>query len=59
MTNYQLSLSVSTCFGPGFDAGLAVEFKKHWSAELKGAVFGGTGPFVDRNLVWASLRFQY
>lgn len=49
----------STDFGHEFDAGLAVEFKKHWSAELKGAVFDGAGPFVDRSLVWASLRFQY
>lgn len=49
----------STDFGQEFDAGLAVEFKKHWSAELKGAVFDGAGPFADRNLVWASLRFQY
>ncbi len=49
----------STDFGHEFDAGLVVEFKKHWSAELKGANFDGAGPFVDRNLVWASLRFQY
>ena len=46
-------------FGHEFDAGLVVELKKHWSAELKGAVFNGAGGFADRSLVWASLRFQY
>jgi hypothetical protein len=28
MTGYQLSASVSTCFGPGLDAGLAVANKR-------------------------------
>ncbi len=47
-------------FGDEFDAGLAVAFRKHWSAELKGAVYDGGdfGP-ANRSLIWASLRFQY
>ena len=48
-----------TDFGAEFDAGLAVTFRKHWSAEVKGAVYDGAGAFADRSLVWASLRFQY
>ncbi len=46
-------------FGAEFDAGLVVKLEKYWSAELKGAVYDGAGVFADRNLVWASLRFQY
>lgn len=47
-------------FGDEIDAGMAVKFKKHWTAEVKGAVFdgGAFGP-ADRSLIWASLRFQY
>ncbi len=48
-----------TDFGAEFDAGLAVAFRKHWSAEVKGAVYDGAGAFADRSLIWASLRFQY
>lgn len=52
--------SGSVELGDEFDAGITVKFQKHWSAELKGAVFNGdaSGP-ADRNLLWASLRFQY
>lgn len=46
-------------FGSEFDAGLVVHFKKHWSAELKGADYDGAGAFADRRLLWVSLRFQY
>lgn len=46
-------------FGNEIDAGLAVKFKKNWSVEVKGAVYDGAAAFADRNLVWASLRFQY
>lgn len=46
-------------FGAEFDAGFAVRFRKHWSAEVKGAVYDGAGAFADRSLIWASLRFQY
>jgi hypothetical protein len=45
--------------GEEFDAGVAVNIRKHWSAELKGAVYNGVPGFADRNLIWASLRFQY
>ena len=45
--------------GEEFDAGLAVSVSKHWSAEFKGAVYDGVPGIADRNLVWASLRFQY
>ena len=48
-----------TDFGAELDAGLAVAFRKHWSAEVKGAVYDGAGAFADRSLVWASLRFHY
>lgn len=48
-----------TDFGAEFDAGLAINFRKHWSADVKGAVYDGAGAFADRSLVWASLRFQY
>ncbi len=46
--------------GEEFDAGLGVKINKYWSAEIKGALYhgGGSGP-ADRNLIWASLRFQY
>ncbi len=46
--------------GEEFDAGMAVKINKYWSAEIKGALYdgGGSGP-ADRNLIWASLRFQY
>ena len=46
--------------GKEFDAGLAIKIDKNWSAEIKGARYtsGVFGP-ADRNLVWASLRFQY
>ncbi len=47
-------------FGEEFDAGMSVKFRKHWSVNLKGAVYnGGASSFVDRNLIWAALRFQY
>lgn len=46
-------------FGGEIDAGLAASFGKHWSAELKGAVFDGASGFADRSLIWATLRFQY
>lgn len=45
--------------GDEFDAGVAVKIKKRWSAELKGAVYGGVPGLADRSLVWASLRYQY
>lgn len=47
-------------FGDEFDAGLAISFREHWTAQLKGAVYNGGafGP-PDRHLFWASLRFQY
>ncbi|GAB4519010.1 MAG: hypothetical protein Kow00133_04490 [Amphiplicatus sp.] len=47
-------------FGRELDAGIVAAITKHWSAELSGAVFdgGGSGP-ADRNVIWASLRFQY
>jgi len=46
--------------GDEIDAGLSVKFRKHWSVDLKGAVYNGgaSGP-ADRSLIWASLRFQY
>ena len=46
-------------YGDEIDAGLNVSFGKHWSAEVKGAVYNGDGAFADRSLIWASLRFQY
>lgn len=45
--------------GEEFDAGVALKVHKNWSAELKGAVYNGTPALADRNLIWASLRFQY
>jgi len=45
--------------GNEFDAGLSASIGKHWSAELKGAVYDGAPGFADRSLVWASIRFQY
>ncbi len=47
-------------FGDEIDAGLTLSFRKHWSVNLKGAVYngGGFGP-ADRSLIWTSLRFQY
>ncbi|MEK7266432.1 MAG: alginate export family protein [Pseudomonadota bacterium] len=45
--------------GEEFDAGVALKVRKHWSAELKGALYNGTPALADRNLIWASLRFQY
>lgn len=45
--------------GEEFDAGAAINIRKHWSAELKGAVYNGVTGLADRNLIWASLRFQY
>lgn len=47
-------------FGDEIDAGLSISFRKHWSVNLKGAVFNGGafGP-ADRSLIWTSLRFQY
>lgn len=45
--------------GEEFDAGAAINIRKHWSAELKGAVYNGVTGFADRSLIWASLRFQY
>ena len=49
----------NTDFGHEFDAGLVVKFRKHWSAEFKGALYEGEGAFADRNIIWSSLRFQY
>ncbi len=49
----------ATDLGEEFDAGVAINIKKHWSAELKGASYNGTPAIADRNLLWASLRFQY
>jgi Alginate export len=46
--------------GEEFDAGMSVKFRKHWSVNLKGAVYnGGSSSLADRNLIWAALRFQY
>ncbi len=46
--------------GDEFDAGMSVKFCKHWSINLKGAVYnGGASNIADRNLIWAALRFQY
>ncbi|VAW05672.1 hypothetical protein MNBD_ALPHA05-1393 [hydrothermal vent metagenome] len=46
--------------GEEFDAGMSVKFRKHWSVNLKGAVYnGGASGIADRSLVWAALRFQY
>lgn len=53
------SESGSTDFGEEFDAGVKVKFKKHWSADIKGAVYNGAGAFADRSVIWAALRFQY
>jgi len=46
--------------GEEFDAGMSVNFRKHWSVNLKGAVYNGgvSGP-ADRSLVWTSLGFLY
>ncbi len=46
-------------FGNEIDAGLAAKFRKYWTAEFKSAFYNGSGPFSDRNIIWASLRFQY
>ncbi|GAB4520405.1 MAG: hypothetical protein Tsb0010_04730 [Parvularculaceae bacterium] len=46
-------------FGEEVDAGLTIKLDKHWSADLKGAVYNGSGVFADRSLIWAALRFQY
>lgn len=45
--------------GEEFDAGIAVKVRKNWSGELKGAAYNGTPTLADRNIIWASLRFQY
>lgn len=45
--------------GDEFDAGLAASFGKHWSAELKGALYDGVATIADRKILWASLRFKY
>ncbi len=47
-------------FGDEIDAGVAISFRKHWSINLKGAVYNGGafGP-ADRSVIWTSLRFQY
>ena len=49
----------SVDFGNEIDAGLVVKLKKHWSAEIKGALYDGASAFADRNIIWSSLRFQY
>lgn len=46
-------------FGREVDAGVNLSLGKHWSAEIKGAVYDGRGAFPDRSLIWTSLRFQY
>jgi len=45
--------------GREIDAGLSVALGKHWSAEIKGAVYDGRGALPDRSIIWSSLRFQY
>ncbi len=45
--------------GDEVDAGLNIKFPKNWSAEIKGARFQSAGTLADRNIIWASLRFQY
>lgn len=45
--------------GEEFDAGVAITIRKHWSAEIKGAVYNGVAGIADRNIIWTSLRFQY
>lgn len=45
--------------GEEIDAGVAIAIRKHWSAEIKGAVYNGVPTIADRSLIWASLRFQY
>ena len=47
-------------FGDEIDAGMTIGFRKHWSVNLKGAVYNsGADGAADRNLVWAGLRFRY
>jgi hypothetical protein len=45
--------------GEEIDAGLALTFKKRWTIELKGAAYRSETSFSDRNILWASWRFQY
>lgn len=45
--------------GEEIDAGVAISYRKHWSAELKGAHYDGAAGFADRALIWASVRFRY
>lgn len=47
-------------FGDEIDAGVAISFRKHWTVNLKGAVYNGGafGP-ADRSVIWTSLRFKY
>lgn len=46
-------------YGDEIDAGVAVQLRKHWSMEVKGAHYNGAAAFADRNIVWASLNFRY
>lgn len=46
-------------FGEEIDAGLNIKFPTNWSAEIKGAHFDSAGVLPNRNVIWASLRFQY
>ncbi len=48
-----------TDFGKEVDAGVNIALGKHWSAEVKGAIYDGRGAFPDRRVIWTSLRFQY
>jgi Alginate export len=46
--------------GNEVDAGFSVRFNKHWSVNVKGAIYdGGASSIADRNLLWTALRFQY
>lgn len=45
--------------GEELNAGVAINIRKHWSAEVKGAIYDGVPGIADRSLIWTSLRFQY
>jgi hypothetical protein len=46
-------------FGREVNAGVNLSLGKHWSAEIKGAIYDGRGAFPDRSIIWSSVRFQY
>ena len=54
MTGYQLSESVSTCFGPGFDAGLAVANKGSFVTSIQ-----KTYEFCRASLGFLVHQFQF